>query len=323
MNIQILGLGKYLPTEKIENSFFASHFGLSEDDIFRQSGVRTRHRADRTSGETTVKMGAIAIENACASAGVALDELDLIVNVSAIPEQAIPDTSVLMQKELGLGNSGISCLSIHATCLGALRGLEVVAGLFQLGQYRRAVIVSSEISSIGLNPADPHTYPLFGDGAVAMIVEPSTESYVEKILFRSFGDYASSTMVRGGGTSIAPQNASIADYYFEMKGSQVLRQSLRKGGAFIQEMLGTERTIEAVDWIVPHQPSGIGLRAMERFFAKEKLLVSLEEYGNCISASMLLSLEKGVSSGQIRRGDRLLLIGTGAGLSLGAALLVY
>ena len=84
MNIQILGLGKYLPTEKIENSFFASHFGLSEDDIFRQSGVRTRHRADRTSGETTVKMGAIAIENACASAGVALDELDLIVNVSAI-----------------------------------------------------------------------------------------------------------------------------------------------------------------------------------------------------------------------------------------------
>jgi 3-oxoacyl-[acyl-carrier-protein] synthase-3 len=204
-----------------------------------------------------------------------------------------------------------------------LRGLEVVAGLFQLGQYMKAVIVSSEISSIGLNSSDPHTYPLFGDGAVAVLVEPSTKSYLEKVLFKSFGDHASSTMVRGGGTLIAPQSASSSDYYFEMKGSLVLKQSLRKAGAFIQEMLGGERTIEDIDWIVPHQPSGIGLRAMERFFAKEKMLISLEEYGNCISASMLLSLEKGISSGQIRRGDRLLLIGTGAGLSLGAALLVY
>ena len=323
MNIRILGLGKYLPAQKIENSFFASHFNLSEEEIFRRSGVRTRHRADRSLGETTAKMGALAIEKACAIAGVSIQEVDLIVNVSAIPEQAIPDTSVLIQKELGLGGSGISCLSIHATCLGALRGLEVVAGLFQLGQYMKAVIVSSEISSIGLNSSDPHTYPLFGDGAVAVLVERSMESYLEKVLFKSFGDHASSTMVRGGGTLIAPQKASSSDYYFEMKGSQILRQSLRKAGAFIQEVLGEERTIEDIDWIVPHQPSGIGLRAMERFFAKEKMLISLEEYGNCISASMLLSLEKGVSSGQISRGDRLLLIGTGAGLSLGAALLVY
>ena len=87
MNIRILGLGKYLPAQKIENSFFASHFNLSEEEIFRRSGVRTRHRADRTLGETTSKMGAIAIEGACATAGVSIHDIDLIVNVSAILAQ--------------------------------------------------------------------------------------------------------------------------------------------------------------------------------------------------------------------------------------------
>lgn len=323
MTIQIIGFGKYLPQNKLENSFFAKHFSESENVIFSQTGVLTRHKAEGSLGETTASMGAKAIRAACQKAKIEPRNLDVIINVSAIPMQAIPDSSVLIQRELGLGNSGTSCFSIHSTCLGFLRGIEVLAGLFQLEQYERAVIVSSEIASIGLNPADIHTYPLFGDAAVAIVFEKTSNESLKKMCFQSFGDYSQAAVVRAGGSAIEPSIASLSDYYFEMKGSQLLKHSLRFGKIFVEEVFSGENDISEIDWIVPHQPSAIGLRAMERFFQKEKLITSLEEYGNCISASLPLSLVKGIQSGKIQKGDLLLLIGTGAGLSLGAIILRY
>ena len=108
-----------------------------------------------------------------------------------------------------------------------------------------------------------------------------------------------------------------------MRGAQLLKYSLRKGKVFLQDLFSAGESLTEIDWIIPHQPSEIGLRAMERFFPKEKMIVSLEEYGNCISASLPLSFMKGIQSGKIQRGDKLLLIGTGAGLSLGAIILIY
>ena len=323
MSIQIIGFGKYLPQNKLGNAFFATHFQETEETIFSKTGVRARHKADLQAGETTEKMGAIAIGRACERAGIRPEELDLIINVSAVPSQAIPDTSMLIQKELGLGSSGISCFSLHATCLGFLRGIEVLTGLFRLPQYKNAVIVSAELSSIGLNPTDIHTYPLFGDGAVAFVFTKNQSRSLPRMAFQGFGDYSSSATVKGGGSSISPKIASTEDYLFEMRGSQLLKYSLRHATRFLCEIFpeGLEKT--EIDWVIPHQPSGIGLRAMARFFPPEKMITTLEEYGNCISASLPLSLLKGIELGKIQKGDQLLLIGTGAGLSLGAILLRY
>ena len=323
MSIRIIGFGKYLPQNKVENSFFATHFGETEENIFSQSGVIIRHKAMVSDAETTEKMGAKAIKDACAMAEIQPKDLDVIINVSAIPSQAIPDTSVLIQKELGLGSSGISCFSIHATCLGFLRGMEVLTGLFQLGQYQKAVIVSSEIASIGLNPQDRHTYPLFGDGAVAFVFEKSANQHVLSMLFQSFGDYSGAAVVKGGGSKLPPSEASSQEYFFDMKGVLLLKYSLRFGKTFLSELFSDELDISVIDWVIPHQPSRIGLRAMHRLFPREKMINSLQEYGNCISASLPLSLMKGIEEGKIKRGDKLLLIGTGAGLSLGGIILIY
>ncbi len=153
--LKIIGLGRYLPARVVPSREVEVLCGLPAGWIERRSGVRERRWAAGANGETSSFMGAQAAREAVAEAGLALTDIDLILNASGTPEQAIPDGGPLIQRQLGLGQSGIAALSVHATCLSFLAAIDLSATLLATGRYHRILIVTSEIGSVGINFKEP------------------------------------------------------------------------------------------------------------------------------------------------------------------------
>lgn len=325
---QIRSTGRYLPKKVISSEDLEVRLGLEVGYIAARNGVQSRHVADPASGETTVQMGVWAAQDALERAQVSADELDLILFASAGPEQAIPDTAPLIQAALGLGQSGISCFSVHSTCLSFLSALDVASCFIACERYRNILIVCCELSSLGMNPADPKTFTLFGDGAAAALITPTPQGEQSAILrshISTFGDAARFTEVKGCGTAKHPNlpHTCFEDNTFHMDGREVLKVSLREAPTVLEKIWpGLSKSCSDFDWIVPHQPSLIGMRALSRFFEPSKTIETLSNYGNCVSVSLPLSLDEGLRSGQLQRGQQILLFGTGAGLSMAGISLI-
>lgn len=325
--LKIAGLGRYLPERIVTNPELEALYGLRAGWVEHHNGVRERRRATT---ETNSSMGAAAALEALAEAGLQIADIDLILNASGTAEQAIPDTGALIQRALGVGNSGIPCMSVHVTCLSFLAALDLCASFIATGRYRHILVVSSEISSVGLNPQEPESATLIGDAAAAAVITPAgpnESSTLHSALFRTYSDGAEYTAVRGGGTHRHPNLpiTSVEDNYFHMDGSAVLRLVRTHVDGFLEELYpGLSTGLADIDAVVPHQASKVGLRMLARFgWPDDKVIRTLDRLGNCVAASVPATLYEGVADGRIHRGDKVLLVGTGAGLSMGGLVLTY
>ncbi len=324
--MKIAGVGHYLPSRIVTNEWLENECNLKKGWIKRRTGVEERRWVE---GESNSEMGAKAAEEALRMAQILPDQLDLIINASGTPEQAIPDGGALLQRALGLGKSGIPAWTIHATCLSFLVALDTASHFLWSGRYRNILIVSSEVASVGLNRKDPETYSLFGDGAAAVVICPSEtkDSFLEQALFATYGEGAELTEIRGCGTKNHPSkpHVPLEDHFFSMKGRSTLRWIRKYKSSFLEELLpGLSQGLGDIKHVVPHQASGVGLRVMESLgWPSEKITRTLPYWGNCVSASLPLTLYQALREKQIQRGDKILLIGTGAGLSLGGIILKY
>ena len=329
MNIQIRGTGRYLPKKIMTNTDLETQLSLEHGTIAARNGVQTRHVADQSKGETTSQMCAWAAQEALQNAKMTKEELNLIIFASAAPEQALPDTAPLVQEKLGLGASGIPCFSLHATCLSFLSALDVAGAMIHSKRYQNILIVCCEISFTTLNPADPKTYTLFGDAAAAAIVSATPHGEESKILkshFSTFGEAAKLTEVRGCGTMLHPNNpkTTFVDNTFQMKGRELLRYALKHAPTVFDKIWpGLSKSCDDFDIIIPHQPSRVGMRALSRYFPPEKTVETLSQYGNCVSVSLPLSLDQAIRNQKLKRGNRLLLFGTGAGLIIAGMSLIF
>jgi 3-oxoacyl-[acyl-carrier-protein] synthase III len=329
MKMKILGTGSYLPKKTISSEQMEKDLSLPKGSILKQNGVITRHIADQESGETTSQMCAWAAQEALQRANLNAQDIDLIIFASAGPEQAIPDTAPLVQNKLGLGSSGITCFSVHSTCLSVLTALDISAHFIAAKRYRCILIVSCEIPSTSINPEDDKTYALLGDAAAAVIVgaTPDDESsVVHNIHFSTFGEAALLTEVRGCGTRYHPNASHVTslDNTFRMNGGALLKFALRKANLVLEKIWpGLSKSCDGIDVVITHQPSKIGLTAFARYFKSEKTVFTLEKYGNCVSVSLPLTLHEAIITGRLKRGDKTLLFGTGAGLTIAGIVLSY
>jgi 3-oxoacyl-[acyl-carrier-protein] synthase-3 len=276
-------------------------------------------------------MAAAAGRRALAAAGMTPADLDLIIAASSGPQQSIPCTAIFVQRELGAPDGGSTCFDVNATCLSFLTALQSAAHLVAAGSYRAALVVSSEIAGPCLNPREPESAVLFGDAAAAAVLVRTPEGETSAVIWEQFASYSSGadlTTIRGGGSLHHPNDPATTPEMnmFHMSGPAVFKQAARLAAPFIDRFMaraGWER--EAIDLIVPHQASGhaVALLSSRFGFSTERVVSNLAERGNCVAASIPLALAEAAASGRLRRGQRVLLIGTGAGLTLGAIGLVY
>ena len=321
MKVKINGTGLYLPPKVETSEEIANLIGKSSDWIHQKSGVFER----RISEIDVDKMGAIAGEKAIGNG----QPPDLIINASGVPKQTIPDTSTFFQKEMGY--EGIPSFSIHCTCLSFIVAFHTASSLISSNSYKRILIISSDRGSIGRNFNEPESASLLGDGAAAIILEPSSLKENNELLHYSMNTYPSGsnyTEVRGGGTMKHPQNpeTTLDDNLFTMNGPAVYKIARKQIYKILLETLrATSMNREDIDWVIPHQASGKAVEAhiSSGGFKREQVLETISKFGNCVAASVPMTLAMALEKKCIKRGDLILLIGTGAGLSAGCTLLRY
>ena len=327
--VRIAGLGRYLPERVVLTEEIAARLGVDAESLVERTGVRERRVADRRGRETASRMGALAAREALEAAGIEPSSLDLIVNASGTVEQAIPDGGALIQRELGLGGSGIASMSVQATCLSFLAALQLAAPAIAIGRYRRVLVVSSDITAPGIDSDDVESAALFGDGAAAAVLaspEDETTGIVAS-RFATYGRDAHLAQIEGGGSRAYPDDEGVgrAEQVFKMRGPELLKRVLGRARPFLNTLLkDVDDSMKKNVLVVPHQASAAGLRLLEALgFDDARVVTTLDSLGNCVAASIPLTLYHAVATGRLVRGDPVLLLGTGAGLSMGGVLLRY
>lgn len=330
----IEGMGRCLPAHKVDNYELSQRAGIDYTKIDQRCGVLTRHFADRAAGETAPELGARAARDALAQAGCTMADIDLIISASGTSHQFIPDQAVFIQRALGAGRSGITCFSVHTSCLSFLTGLDIAASHLTTGRYKRILLVTSEVASAGLNLKDPESGPLFGDAAVAAVLRSplpddpiSPTAGIHRCLFETYGDDADLTSVPGSGTNLpandpaTPREASL----FRMSGRGLLRRALQYIPPFIEHFYPeASQDPEDATIYVLHQASRAGFQLVDSLgFPEARVVRTLEEYGNCVAASLPLTLMKAVETGKLKRGQKAVMMGTAAGVTYGGVLLTF
>jgi 3-oxoacyl-[acyl-carrier-protein] synthase III len=326
--VMIAGLGAYLPERVVTSAELEVGWGLEPGWIMRVAGIRERRYA---SGETVAGMATAAARRALAAASMAVTDLDLIIAASSGPQQAIPCTAAFVQRELGAPDGASACFDLNATCLSFLFALQSAAHLLAAGSYRAALLVSSEIVGHSRNLADPASACLFGDAAVAAVLTRAPAGSPSGLVWSQFATYSSGadlTAIIGGGSLHHPNDPSTTPEMnlFTMDGPGVFRRAARVLGPFVNSFLERAGWTHAqVDAVVPHQASrhGVELVSTRLGFQPAQVVSNLAERGNCVAASIPLALCESVEAGRIQRGQRVMLLGTGAGMTLGAIGMVF
>jgi 3-oxoacyl-[acyl-carrier-protein] synthase III len=324
--VRFAGMGTYLPSRVVTSSDLDLQLGFPSGFIERKTGVVERRYIEH---ETTLDMGLAASSAALERAGMQARDLDLIIVAQSVPAQAIPCTAALLQRALEV--ESMPCLDVNATCLGFLAAVDFAAHAIAAGAYRAVLIVSSEVSSLGLNWQHWESSALFGDGAAAAVLAPTPNAEPSAILtsrMETYSEGADYTTILGGGTLHPPHSQDYVQEMntFHMDGPRVFRLASQRMGPFLERLHAPLPQEErGCDLLVPHQASLFPIRQLSaRFgFDASRVFVNLPTRGNCVAASIPLALSEAIDAGRVVRGSRISLIGSGAGLSLGGMLFIY
>jgi len=330
LTFNIAGMGKYLPENVVSSADLERRLKLAPHWIARRTGVLERRHAQ---GETQAYMAARAVQMALEQAGLELSDVDALIGANAAPQQTIPCTAALVQRELGALTKGTlegsACWDINSTCLSFLVALHTAALYLSSGVYKTIVVFSSERASSALNWQQPESAVLFGDAAAAVVLTrggPGRPCHLRGVRFATFSSGAEHTRIQGGGTRYPPNDPATSPSMnlFDMNGPAIFRQAARLMPPFLDALLEDAAwTKGAVDVVVPHQASGHALEHLVRGlgFRHEQVFSNLAVRGNCVAASIPLALVEADEAGLLEPHEggpkKVLCLGTAAGLMLG------
>jgi 3-oxoacyl-[acyl-carrier-protein] synthase-3 len=314
----ITGTGAALPARRVSNAELAEQVDTSDEWIVERTGIRFRYIAGPD--ETTATLGADAAKQALAAAGVAADQIDLIVLATATPDQTFPATATKVQAMLGIADC--VAFDVAAVCSGFLYAVQVADGLIRAGVHRKALVIGAETFSRILDWEDRATCVLFGDGAGAIVLEAVAddgEGEARGILttkLHADGRHNELLYVDGGPSTTGTVGK------LRMKGKEVFRHAVVNLASVMEEALSaTSYSAADVDWVVPHQANARILDATARKLnlPAEKVIVTVDQHANTSAASVPLALDTAVRDGRIKRGDLIVLEAMGGGFTWGAA----
>lgn len=316
----IRGCGGYLPARILTNDDLSAMVDTSDRWITERTGIKERHIA--AEGELTSTMGAIAARAALDDAGLAPEDIDLIILATSTPDQTFPATAVTIQAELGITHG--AAFDVQAVCSGFVFALATADNYLKGGMFKRALVIGAEAFSRILDWQDRSTCVLFGDGAGAVVVEAQklngalTDRGVLATSLRSDGRYRDKLYVDGGPGSTGTVG------HVRMDGPEVFRHAVTKISEVIDSTL-TQAGYKAsdIDWFVPHQANKRILDGAARKLGLDpkKVIVTVDKHANTSAASIPLALDQGRADGRIKPGDLVLLEAMGGGFTWGAILL--
>jgi 3-oxoacyl-[acyl-carrier-protein] synthase-3 len=313
----IKGVGSALPKRRVDNAELAQRVDTSDEWIVERTGIRSRYIAE--DGETTASLAADAARRALDQAGMAAQEIDLIVLATATPDQTFPSSATKVQATLGIPDC--VAFDVHAVCTGFLYALSVADSMLRSGSARRALVIGAETFSRILDWEDRGTCVLFGDGAGALVlVAEEGDSGILATRLHADGRHNDLLYVDGGPSTTGTVGK------LRMKGREVFRHAVVNLADVLGEVLAAAGlTIDDVDWVVPHQANARILDATARKIgvSPDKVVVTVDRHANTSAASVPLALDTAIRDGRIKRGHLIVLEAMGGGFTWGAAALRY
>ena len=314
---RIIGTGRYLPEQVLTNADLERMVETTDEWIRSRSGIERRHIA--VEGEGTTDLCEKAARAALAAAGIAPEEIDLIVVGTTTPDQVFPNTGVLLQARLGI--HGCPAFSLEAACTGFIYALAVADKFIQSGTVKTALVVGAETISRMVDWTDRATAVLFGDGAGAVVLRADSAPGVVSTHLHADGQYKDLLYFPTGvGTGMRPVGGDNA---IQMKGNEVFKVAVNTLGRIVDETLaanGLEK--KDIDWLIPHQANIriIQATAKKLELPMDRVVLTVQETGNTSAASVPMALDVAVRDGRIKSGDLLLLEAFGGGFTWGSAL---
>ncbi|MFL5799020.1 MAG: beta-ketoacyl-ACP synthase III [Actinomycetota bacterium] len=315
----VAATGSALPERVVPNSYFESLVETSDEWIVDRTGIRERRFAG--DGETTATLSTEAARRTLDAAGMAPEQLDLIVVATVTPDRLLPSVAVMVQDALG-----VSCpaFDINAACAGFSYGTSVVRAMIESGAADNVVLVGAETLSRRLNMEDRSTCVLFGDGAGAALFVPSPEAGVMATNLAADGRVAKLLTIPVGGTALPDPDEPPVDKIVMQSGKDVYRRAvvgMTDACRSLIEKSGV--TADDVRWLIPHQANARIMKTVaDRLgFGADRVISDVDRIGNTSAASIPIALDEAWRAGLVRPGELVLMTSFGAGLAWGASLI--
>lgn len=314
---RITGTGSYLPKKVLTNKDMEKIVDTSDDWIVARTGIRQRYIAadDQNASDLAYEASLQAIN----AAGIAATEIDLIIVATSTPDMIFPSTAALLQDKLGIRNTG-AAFDVQAVCSGFVYALAAADKFIRSGDHKCALVVGAEIFSRILDWNDRGTCVLFGDGAGAVILQPSDKPGIFSSHLHADGSYNSILCVPG----TLNRGQATGDPLLKMDGGAVFKFAVKVLEDVVLEALtANNMSVADIDWLIPHQANTRIIKATGKKLglAEEKVVITVDQHGNTSAASIPLALDVAVRDGRIQPGHHVMLEGVGGGFTWGAVFL--
>ncbi|AWM40936.1 3-oxoacyl-[acyl-carrier-protein] synthase 3 [Gemmata obscuriglobus] len=323
--VALRGTGSALPTRVVPNQEFTDVLGLDTSDEWIRTRTGIRERRFAGPGDTSATLGTAAARAALASAGLTAADLDLIVCATVTPDLMCPATAALIQA--GLGTRPIPAFDLSAACSGFLYALSVGAQFIYTGAARHALLVGADVLSRTLDFTDRNSCILFGDGAGAVVLSaaPPADNSIRALRLYCDGSRQELIQVPSKVTPTPPPGTSLPRLdHIRISGREVFRFAVTRMVELIEraEHDVCELGLPGVDVLIPHQVNQriIDAALESTGFPRDKVMVNLDRYGNTSAASVPIALDEALRTGRCKRGDTVLLVAFGGGLTWSSAL---
>lgn len=323
--VQVIGTGSYVPPKVVNNNDLSCIVDTSDEWISSRTGIRERRISE---GEDTSDMASKAALKAIKNAGIKAEDIDLIIVATATPDSFIPSTACIVQSNIKAVNA--TCFDISAACSGFIYGLDIATQFIRTGSSNTVLVIGAETLSKILNWEDRNTCVLFGDGAAAAILKTSDVEGILSIYRGSDGSKGKALV----SDAIPVKNPYVSKENLDKQVNAEIRMDGREIFKFAVKIItqGVEKlladagcSLEDIKYIVPHQANCriIELAAKKLGVKEEKFYLNLNRFGNTSAASVGIALDDMVQQNLLQRGDKILLIGFGGGLTYGGLIIEW
>ena len=322
LGAKVLSTGYFVPDQEVTNEDLGA-LGYDADWIIQRTGIRSRRRAAENTA--TSDMAIEAARSCIEQADVNPHDIDLVIVATMTPDTPVPSTACIVQDQLNLR---APAMDINAACAGFMYSLVTGMQFVKAGTSELALVIGSDTNTRIVDPADPKTFPLFGDGAGAVLLGTDDNCGLLSYTLGAEGEGGSLLGIKAGGSKYPLDVEGIArgDQYIHMDGRSVFKWAVRVLSDSIRDvLLHAKLEIDDIDVVIFHQANIriIDAAAEALGIQRERMVVNLDRYGNTSAASIPICLSEALSTNRIQPGHRVLLCGFGAGLAWGTAILQW